>query len=187
MSEDFKIMYEKIKEDSKKIITEFIEKSNLKEGELLVIGCSSSEVIGGNIGKNSSIEAAEAIYKIIIPILEKYKISVALQCCEHLNRALVIEKNEALKRNYEIVNAVPHIHAGGSLATVAYKNMKEPVLVEEIKADGGIDIGNTLIGMHLKRVAVPLRLSINKLYKANIVCAYTRPKYIGGARAKYEI
>lgn len=179
-------MINEIKKDALAIIEELIEKAKLKEGDLLVIGCSSSEVVGGNIGKDSSIEAATAIYEAIAPALEKYKIDVAAQCCEHLNRALVVEKALATKRGYEIVNAVPQIHAGGSFATTVYKNMNNPVLVEEIRADAGLDIGNTLIGMHLKRVAVPLRLSINKLYKANIVCAYTRPKYIGGARAKYE-
>lgn len=178
---------EEIKKDSKIIIEEFFEKVNITEGSLFVIGCSSSEVVGGNIGKKSNKEVAEAIYKTIYPILEEHKIELAAQCCEHLNRCLVIEKSVALKRGYEIVNAVPQIHAGGSFATVVYENMNEPVLVEKIKADAGLDIGNTLIGMHLKSVAVPLRLSINKLYKANIVCAYTRPKYIGGERAKYVI
>lgn len=175
-----------IKKDATIIIEELIEKAKLKEDDLLVIGCSSSEVVGGNIGKDSSIEAAMAIYEAIAPVLKANKISLAAQCCEHLNRALVVEKETAIKKGYEIVNAVPQIHAGGSFATTVYKNMNNPVLVEEIRADAGLDIGNTLIGMHLKRVAVPLRLSINKLYKANIVCAYTRPKYIGGARAKYE-
>lgn len=178
-------MLDKIENDSKKIIEELIEKGNLKEGNLLVIGCSSSEVVGGNIGKASSKEAAEVIYKTVMPILEKNKINLAAQCCEHLNRALVIEREVAEKFGYEIVNVVPDIHAGGSFATVTYENMKEPVVAEEIKADAGLDIGGTLIGMHLKRVAVPLRLSINKLNEANILCAYTRPKYIGGERAKY--
>ena len=178
-------MLKQIEKDSKIIIQELIEKANLNTGKLLVIGCSSSEVVGGNIGKASSREAAEVIYKTIMPILDKNNIHLAAQCCEHLNRALVIEKKVAEKYGYEIVNVVPDIHAGGSFATVVYENMKEPVVVEEIKADAGLDIGGTLIGMHLKRVAVPLRLSINKLNEANILCAYTRPKYIGGERAKY--
>ena len=178
-------MLDKIKKDSKIIIEELIEKANLKAGSLLVIGCSSSEVIGGHIGKNSSKEVAEMIYNTINPVLKKNKINLAAQCCEHINRALVIEKKVAEKYGYEIVNVVPDINAGGSFATVVYENMEEPVVVEEIKADSGLDIGDTLIGMHLKRVAVPLRLSINKLNEANIVCAYTRAKYIGGVRAKY--
>lgn len=179
-------MLEEIEKDSKIIIEELIEKANLKEGDLLVVGCSSSEVVGGNIGKDSSYEAAEKIYEVFSKVLNEKKINLVAQCCEHLNRALVIEREVAISKGYEIVSAVPQIHAGGSFATVAYKNMKDPVLVEEIRADSGIDIGNTLIGMHLKRVAVPLRLSISKLYKANIVCAYTRPKFIGGIRAIYE-
>lgn len=178
-------MLNQIKKDSKIIINEIIEKANLEAGDLFVIGCSSSEVVGGNIGKDSSIEAAEAIYEVIAPVLKEKNIELAAQCCEHLNRCLVVEKEVALKRGYEIVRAVPQVHAGGSFATTVYKNMKNPVLVEEVKADAGLDIGDTLIGMHLKRVAVPLRLSIKKLYKANIVCAYTRPKLIGGERAKY--
>lgn len=178
-------MLNKIEKDSKIIIQELVEKAKLKEGNLLVIGCSSSEVIGGQIGKASNKEVADIIYKTIIKVLKENKINLAAQCCEHLNRALVIERKVAEKYGYEIVNAVPQIHAGGSFATVVYENMKEPVVVEEIKADAGLDIGGTLIGMHLKRVAVPLRLSINKLNEANILCAYTRAKYIGGERAKY--
>lgn len=178
-------MLEKIKNDSKIIIEELIQKANLKEGTLLVVGCSSSEVVGGNIGKASSKEAADTIYKTIMPILKEKNINLAAQCCEHLNRAVIIEKEVAEKFGYEIVNVVPDIHAGGSFATVTYENMKSPVAVEEIKADAGLDIGGTLIGMHLKRVAVPLRLTLNKLNEANILCAYTRPKYIGGSRAKY--
>lgn len=178
-------MLDKIERDTKIIIEELIEKAKLKSGSLLVIGCSSSEVIGGSIGKNSSKEVAQKIYETIKPVLEKNKVNLAAQCCEHLNRALVIEKEVAEKLGYEIVNVVPEVHAGGSFATVVYENMKSPVVVEEIKADIGLDIGGTLIGMHLKRVAVPLRLSINKLNEANILCAYTRAKYIGGERAKY--
>lgn len=179
-------MEEEIKSNAKIVIQELIEKGYLKEGNLLVIGCSSSEVVGENIGKTSNIEVAEIIYKALQPILKENKIELAAQCCEHLNRALVVERDVAIKREYEIVNAIPQIHAGGAFATTVYNNMKDPVLVENIKADVGIDIGNTLIGMHLKTVAVPLRLSINKIYKANVVCAYTRPKLIGGERAIYN-
>lgn len=176
----------KLEKDSKKIIEELIKRANLTEGKLLVIGCSTSEVVGGQIGKNSNKEVAEVIYKTVSTALQNKKINLAVQCCEHLNRALVVEREVAEKNNFEIVNVVPAVHAGGSLATVAYENMKEPVVVEEIKADAGLDIGGTLIGMHLKRVAVPLRLSENKLMEANIICAYTRPKYIGGERAIYK-
>lgn len=183
-------MLEDIEKESKKIIEELFEKvsekSEIERGSLLVIGCSTSEVIGGDIGKNSSEEVADAIYKGIHEELEKREVELVAQCCEHLNRALVIEREVAEKLGLEIVNAVPQVHAGGSFATVVYKKMKNPVLVEEITANIGLDIGNTLIGMHLKNVAVPIRLSVSKLYKANITCAYTRPKYIGGVRAKYN-
>lgn len=182
-------MLEDIEKESRIIIEELFEKisekSEIRKGSLLVIGCSTSEVIGGNIGKNSSEDVAEAIYKGIREELEKREINLVAQCCEHLNRALVIEREVAEKLGLEIVNAVPQVHAGGSFATIVYKNMKAPVLVEKVKADMGLDIGNTLIGMHLKDVAVPIRLSVSKLYKANITCAYTRHKYIGGERAKY--
>ena len=132
------------------------------------------------------MEAAETLLNVFMPILNDRGIYLASQCCEHLNRAIVIERECAEKYGYEIACAVPKTHAGGSLATNTYLMMKDPVLVEEVKADAGIDIGGTLIGMHLKRVAVPLRLSLNKIGEANIICAYTRPKYIGGERAKYE-
>lgn len=182
-------MLEEIEKESKKIIEELFEKisekTKIREGSILVIGCSTSEVIGGNIGKNSSEEVAGAIYNGIQKELGKRKVNLAVQCCEHLNRAIVVERDVAEKLSLEIVNAVPQVHAGGSFGVIAYKNMKDPVLVEEIKADFGLDIGDTLIGMHLKRVAVPIRLSTKTLYKANIVCAYTRAKYIGGERAKY--
>ena len=177
---------ERIKEEATVVIDELLSKTNHKKGSILVVGCSSSEMLGGLIGKNSSMEAAEILLNVFMPKLKEKGIFLASQCCEHLNRAIVTERECAEKYGYEIVCAVPKIHAGGSLATNTYLMMKDPVLVEEIKADAGIDIGGTLIGMHLKRVAVPLRLSLNKIGEANIICAYTRPKYIGGERAKYE-
>lgn len=142
-------------------------------------------MLGGKIGKESSIEVAENVYNGLKNELDRRDIYLASQCCEHLNRALVIEREVAEKLGLEIVNAVPQMHAGGSFPVTVYKNMKEPVLVEEVRADFGLDIGDTLIGMHLKKVAVPVRLSKKNLGKANITCAYTRPKYIGGERAKY--
>ena len=167
-----------------KATAELIEKGNLKKGMTVVIGCSTSEVGGGIIGKSGSIEVAEAIYDGASEVLTKNGIYLAAQCCEHLNRAIVLER-EAVK-NYEIVSAVPKMHAGGSFATTVYKKMNDPVLVEEIKADAGLDIGATLIGMHLKRVAVPLRLEVKKIGEAPLFAAYTRPKFIGGIRAEYN-
>ena len=101
-------------------------------------------------------------------------------------RALVVERDVAEAHGFEIVNAIPQLHAGGSFAMTAWANFKDPVLVETIVADAGLDIGGTLIGMHLRRVAIPVRLSIKKIGEANILCARTRPKYIGGARAVYQ-
>ena len=178
--------YEKIKTDAENAVKELIEKAELKCGQLLVIGCSSSEVTGGTIGHNSSLEAAEAIFSGVYPILEEKGIFLAAQCCEHLNRALIIEREIAEKRGYEFVNVVPQPKAGGSFATTCYKNFKEPVAVEFIKADAGLDIGLTLIGMHLRHVAVPLRLETKKIGEATITAARTRAKFIGGERAFYN-
>lgn len=179
-------MLESIKTQAQNAITELIEISGIKSGELLVIGCSSSEIVGGTIGKESSMEAAKAVFDGIYPILKEKNIYLAAQCCEHLNRALILEQEIAEKLGYEIVNAMPQAKAGGSFATTVWQNMTNPVAVEHIKASAGLDIGNTLIGMHLKAVAVPVRLSINKIGEAPIVCARTRPKFIGGERAQYN-
>ena len=179
-------MLEKIKIDAKVAFSELLEQSNIKEGEILVVGCSSSELLGGTIGKNSAPEAADALLDAIYPMLCEKGIFLAAQCCEHLNRALIIERECAQKYGLEIVCVVPQPKAGGSFATAVYKKMKDPVAVECIQAHAGIDIGATLIGMHLKCVAVPVRLSISKIGEAPIVCARTRPKFIGGERAKYN-
>ena len=178
-------MLKNITNEAKKAIIELIEISNIKSGQLLVIGCSSSEVVGGDIGKASSIEAAKAVFDGIYPVLKEKGIYIAAQCCEHLNRALIIENEVAEKFGYEVVNVMPQPKAGGSFATTVWQNMSSPVAVEHIKAHAGLDIGNTLIGMHLKDVAVPVRLSINKIGEAPIVFARTRPKFIGGERAAY--
>lgn len=174
-----------IKTQAEKIIRELVEKSELKQGDLLVVGCSSSEIVGETIGKSSSLEAAQEVFAGIYPYLKERGIFLAAQCCEHLNRALILEREAAEKRGYEIVCVVPKPKAGGSFATTAFENLEDPVAVEEIKADAGLDIGLTLIGMHLKRVAVPLRLSENRIGEAHISAARTRPKYIGGERAHY--
>ena len=177
---------ENIKNQAEQAINELLQVVSLKAGDILVVGCSSSEIIGGNIGKNSSIEAAEAVFDGIYPILKEKGIYLAAQCCEHLNRALIIERETAEKYGLEEVCVVPQMKAGGSFATKAYNSFKDPVAVENIKANAGLDIGGTLIGMHLKAVAVPVKLSINKIGQANLLCARTRPKYIGGERAKYS-
>lgn len=178
-------MFEEIRKNASVAIRELVETAGLEAGDLLVVGCSSSEIVGGKIGKNSSLEAAEAVFEEIYPFLKEKGIYLAAQCCEHLNRAIIIEAECAKVRGYEIVSVIPQPKAGGSFATTAYKNFKAPVAVEEIRADAGLDIGGTLIGMHLKRVAVPVRLSVKNIGEANILCARTRPKFIGGSRAVY--
>ena len=179
------LTYETIREQAACAAGELVEVAKLCKGDIFVVGCSSSEVMGMHIGKASDINAAGAVYEGIMSVLEPMGIYIAAQCCEHLNRAVIVEK-EALLPGTEIVNVVPHPKAGGSFATTVYQNAKCPVAVEEIKADAGIDIGFTLIGMHLKKVAVPVRLENNRIGEAMIVAARTRPKFIGGARAIYD-
>lgn len=178
-------MYEEITAQAKQAVTELLDQAGLKPGQLLVIGCSSSEMVGQRIGKGSSMEAAKAAFAGIYPVLQEKGIRLAVQCCEHLNRALIVERETAEHFGFEIVNVVPQPHAGGSFAVTAYAAFHSPVAVESIVADAGLDIGGTLIGMHLRRVAVPVRLSLNQIGEARILCARTRPKYIGGSRAAY--
>ena len=173
-----------IKSDCKAIALELIEKAKLSKGDILVVGCSTSEVVGDKIGTNSAEDVAKEIFEGIYGVLNEKGIYLAVQCCEHLNRAIVIQR-EAIPFA-ERVNAIPQKKAGGSLATIAYQSMPNAILVEEIKADAGMDIGDTFIGMHLKRVAVPLRLSTDTLGKAHVTFARTRPKFVGGARAVYD-
>ena len=176
----------KIYNQAQAAATELIEKSGIKSGDIVVIGCSTSEVIGERIGTSGTVEVAQQIFDGLNSVFAEKGIYLAAQCCEHLNRAIIIEKEKANAICAETVCVVPHPHAGGSFATAAYRSMKNPVALEEIKADAGIDIGTTLIGMHLKRVAVPLRLENNTIGETKLSAARTRPKYIGGERAKYE-
>lgn len=169
------------------ILNEFQEKTSLKKNQLVVIGCSTSEVAGEHIGTSGSEEIAKIIFAGIAKLKKETGIEVAFQCCEHLNRALVVEEKAAAVRNLPVVSAIPVKQAGGSMAAYAYQNMEEPVLVEHIQADAGIDIGDTFIGMHLKHVAVPVRLSVRTLGSAHVTFARTRPKLIGGERAVYSI
>ena len=179
-------MYEEITSQARQAVTELLEQAKLRPGKILVIGCSSSEMVGGRIGKDSSLEAVQAAFAGIYPVLQAAGVHLAVQCCEHLNRAIVMERAVAEAHGFEIVNVIPQPHAGGSFAVTAWANFQDPVAVETVVADAGLDIGGTLIGMHLRRVAVPVRLSLNKIGQANILCARTRPKYIGGQRAVYQ-
>lgn len=164
---------------------ELLEIAGLKKGDLFVVGCSTSEVGGAEIGSFSSPELAEMVFGGIYQATEEAEVYLVAQCCEHLNRALVLEREAAERYGYEAVNVIPQPKAGGSFATAAYKAFEEPVMVEHVKAHAGMDIGDTLIGMHLKDVAVPVRIRTTQIGDAHVVCARTRPKYIGGGRAVY--
>ena len=175
-----------IQEEILTAVNELFDSAPFKSGQILVVGCSTSEIIGKKIGTGGSLTPAKELFDILHTETTKRGIYLACQCCEHLNRALVVERACAERYDLCEVMAVPHEHAGGSFATAAYRGFDDPCLVESIRADWGMDIGNTLIGMHLKSVAVPVRLSVKKIGEANVIFARTRPKYIGGARAKYE-
>lgn len=175
-----------LKDQAKKTLKELISKAKLNSGDIVIIGCSTSEVIGKEIGTCSNIDVAQILFDGFIDIINENGLFLAAQCCEHLNRAIVVEKDVAEKLNLEIVNVVPAIKAGGAFSTVCWNNLKRPVAVEKIKADCGIDIGGTLIGMHIKPVAIPVLTSIRKIGDANIICARRRPKFIGGERARYD-
>ena len=183
MTEEFK---KQIETEARQAVTELLAQAKLKKGDVFVVGCSSSEIVGGHIGKDSSLEAAQAVYAGVAPVLAENGIWLAAQCCEHLNRALIIEREAAKKYGWEEVCVVPRPHAGGSWATTCWKQFQDPIAVEEIRAHAGIDIGGTLIGMHLKHVAVPLRLSVDHIGSAILLAARVRPKFIGGVRAIYD-
>ncbi len=167
-------------------LTELLEVANLQKGDLLVVGCSTSEVTGGVIGKNSAPEAAKAVYEALQAVLHPRGIFLAAQCCEHLNRSLIVEKEYALAHNLRRVNVVPHAHAGGAFATHVYANLEAPCAVMNVQADAGLDIGQTLIGMHLAPVAVPVRTSVKTVGEAILVAARTRLPFAGGERARYD-
>lgn len=177
---------EKIKEEARVAVSELVECAGLVAGDIFVVGCSTSEVTGHTIGKASIPPAAKALLDGIYPVLKERGIYIAAQCCEHLNRAIIMEKACAEKYGIEIVSVRPQPKAGGSFATAVYETLEHPVATEGVRAHAGIDIGGTLIGMQLRAVAVPVRLSISRIGEANILCARTRPKYIGGPRAHYE-
>ena len=167
-------------------VGELLEKARLEPGNIFVVGCSSSEVMGGHIGKASSPEVAQAIFDGIYPALTDRGIFLAAQCCEHLNRALIVEADCGARYGYDPVSVRPQPKAGGSFATAAWERFHQPVAVEQIRAHAGMDIGGTLIGVHLRPVAVPVRLSLDHIGQAILLCARTRPKFIGGSRACYE-
>lgn len=177
-------MEKSLYEQARSTIAEISEKAKLVSGKILVIGCSTSEIVGSRIGTNSAPDVADEVFSAFFDYAKEKGIYLAVQCCEHLNRAIVVEQKAA--EGLEAVNVIPHPKAGGSMATAAYNAFDRPVVVEKISADAGIDIGFTLIGMHLKSVAVPVRLENDKIGEALVIAARTRPKFIGGARAIYD-
>ena len=165
---------------------EIIEIAGLKSGQILIVGCSTSEISGEKIGTDSSPEIAREVFDGIYAAANEKGVFVAAQCCEHLNRALIVEEECAEKYSLEMVNVKPQLKAGGSFSTAAWNEFEHPCAVEYIQAHAGIDIGDTLIGMHLRHVAVPVRTTIKSIGSAHVVCARTRLKYIGGERAAYQ-
>ena len=177
-------LYGTLKEQARSAVRQLLEVAKLQKGDIFVVGCSSSEVLGGHIGKASSPEAAQAILEGILPELKARGIWLAAQCCEHLNRTLIVER-AAVQNVEDIVSVIPQIHAGGSFSVAAWNAFEQPTAVQTVRAAAGMDIGDTLIGMHLRRVAVPVRVDIKQIGQANLVCARTRPPFVGGSRAVY--
>lgn len=174
-----------LRRDVIRVVEDLLQAAPLSDEHLLVIGVSTSEVVGRRIGTSGNKEVAEAIYDGLANVQEKQGFHLAFQCCEHLNRALVVSRDTLKRFGLEEVSAIPIPKAGGAMAAHAYCRMKDPVLAERVVADAGIDIGDTLIGMHLRPVAVPVRPSIRQIGQAHVTMAKTRPKLIGGARAVY--
>ena len=179
-------MNQTLYQQARQATEELLSAADLQEGDLLVVGCSTSEIGGSKIGTDSRPETAQDVFSGIYDAAKGRGVVLAAQCCEHLNRALVVERSYARAHALEIVNAIPQPKAGGSFAAAAWRSFSQPVLVETVRADAGLDIGATLIGMHLKPVAVPVRLSVKHIGEAILIAARTRPKYVGGARAVYD-
>ncbi len=179
-------MMEIIRQQTATAVPELLEIARLQPGDLLVVGCSSSEVAGEKIGTHSSMEVAAAVVDALLPVVRERGVALAAQCCEHLNRALIVEAETARRSGWPVVNVLPQPKAGGSFATTVWLQMEHPVAVEQVVAQAGLDIGGTLIGMHLQPVAVPVRLSLKQIGEAPILCARTRPKFVGGSRAVYN-
>ena len=174
-----------IKEQVTLVANRLLEVANLREGDVFVLGCSSSEICGGQIGKASSAEVGQTVIEALLPILKEKGLYLAVQGCEHINRALVIERAAAEKYGFEIVTVKPALHAGGACSVAAYERFDDPVMVEHVVARAGIDIGDTFIGQHIKHVQIPVRVGITEIGGAHVTCVRSRPKLIGGPRAQY--
>ena len=162
---------------------ELKDMSFFKKGELCIIGCSTSEVIGEKLVQ---WDQWILLKKALKQIEKDTGVSFVFQGCEHINRAITMESTNFNPLTMEEVTVVPDVHAGGSLSTYAYQHMKDPIVVEHITVPKGIDIGQTLIGMHIKHVCVPVRTSVKQVGEAIVTIATSRPKKIGGERAKYH-
>ena len=174
-----------IKEQVTLVANRLLEVANLREGDVFVLGCSSSEICGGQIGKASSAEVGQTVIEALLPILKEKGLYLAVQGCEHINRALVIERAAAEKYGFEIVTVKPALHAGGACSVAAYERFDDPVMVEHVVVKAGIDIGDTFIGQHIKHVQIPVRVGITEIGGAHVTCVRSRPKLIGGPRAQY--
>ncbi|MBE9889633.1 TIGR01440 family protein [Enterococcus faecium] len=180
-----KLSEKELKDQLTEIVNDILAEAYLKKGDLFVLGCSTSEVVGGHIGKNSSAEVGQWIIRTLKELLDPKEIELAVQGCEHLNRALVVERTVAEAKNFEIVSVVPALHAGGACSVAAFDQFNDPVEVEHVVGQAGIDIGDTSIGMHIKHVQVPVRPRLKTLGQAHVTALRSRPKYIGGPRANY--
>lgn len=178
-------MYEQLVQEARAAMSELVQRANLQEGQIVVLGCSTSEIMGARIGSSGTLEVAQAVLSGLLEPIEARGGVLAVQCCEHLNRALVLPRKAMEEKGLLEVCAQPWEHAGGSMATAYYQSLTQPCLVETIQAQAGLDIGDTLIGMHLKRVAVPVRLEQKTIGQAHLCAAVTRPPLIGGERARY--
>ncbi len=178
-------MINEIKEQTKTALTELLEVANLEKGDIVVIGCSTSEIMGERVGTFSSLDAGRALVDTILPIIKEKGCYLAAQCCEHLNRSVIIEREAARLWGLDRVNAKPQLHAGGAFALSLWSSLDEPCAVERVQAAAGMDIGSVLIGMQLRPVAVPVRTSVSMIGKARLTVARTRPKFVGGERAAY--
>lgn len=179
-----KTLLAQIEQESANAARQLAEAAHLHKGQIVVVGCSTSEVVGKKVGSWSTPEVGQAIYNGLNSVFAPLGVFIAAQCCEHLNRAIIVDYDAV--PGAEIVNVKPQPKAGGSFATAVYHALPHAVALEEIKADAGLDIGGTLIGMHLKKVAVPVRLEQDRIGEAILLAARTRPKFIGGERANYE-
>lgn len=180
-----KLSEKELKVQLTEIVNDVLAEAHLKKGDLFVLGCSTSEVVGGHIGKNSSAEVGQWIIRTLKELLDPKEIALAVQGCEHLNRALVVERTVAEAKKFEIVSVIPALHAGGACSVAAFEQFNDPVEVEHVIGQSGIDIGDTSIGMHIKHVQVPVRPRLKTLGQAHVTALRSRPKYIGGSRANY--